>query len=127
MSRVPSALVLSTAMRINRRLEASYAAYLADCEEDRQQGYRPHFCQHGMNLWTDFDPICGYCEDGFTMADGVVRRTYALSEARAAVAEFEALMDACEVLRKYRIGVSAEDKGRAIADMLAYDLPDTNV
>lgn len=26
-------------------------------------GYRFPSCPHGMSLWTDYDNICGYCED----------------------------------------------------------------
>ena len=26
----------------------------------------PHYCIHGTNRWTDYDNICGPCEDGYT-------------------------------------------------------------
>lgn len=29
-----------------------------------KEGFRPHYCIHGTNLWTDYDNICGGCEDG---------------------------------------------------------------
>lgn len=50
-----------------------YAGYLAqyreDCEQDRAEGHRPHYCIHGTNQWTDYDNICGGCEDGLTVWD----------------------------------------------------------
>lgn len=30
-------------------------------------GYRFPECIHGMSLWTDYDNICGGCEDGLTV------------------------------------------------------------
>lgn len=38
--------------------------YLREVEEAHEEGFAPHYCFHGTNLWTDYDPICGYCEDG---------------------------------------------------------------
>lgn len=38
--------------------------YLREVEEAHEEGFSPHYCFHGTNLWTDYDPICGYCEDG---------------------------------------------------------------
>lgn len=38
--------------------------YLREVEEAHEEGFRPPYCFHGTNLWTDYDPICGYCEDG---------------------------------------------------------------
>lgn len=43
--------------------------YYAECEEWAEEGYRPHYCIHGTNLWTDYDPICGPCEDGEPLWD----------------------------------------------------------
>lgn len=37
--------------------------YRAECEEYYSQGYRPHYCKHGRNLWVEYDVICGPCED----------------------------------------------------------------
>lgn len=39
------------------------ADYLRDCEEYREKGWRHHYCFHGTNMWTDYDPICGMCEE----------------------------------------------------------------
>ena len=42
------------------------AVYERECKEYAEQGYRPHYCRHGVNLWVDYDPICGYCEEGLS-------------------------------------------------------------
>lgn len=39
-------------------------AYEQDCIEWAKQGYRPHYCYHGTNMWVDWDCACGWCEDG---------------------------------------------------------------
>lgn len=31
------------------------------------KGYRFPYCPHGTDLWTDYDNICGPCEDGFSV------------------------------------------------------------
>lgn len=38
--------------------------YLREVEDAAEEGFRIHYCFHGTNLWTDYDPICGPCEDG---------------------------------------------------------------
>lgn len=45
-------------------LASSADAYMHECREERQHGYRPQYCYHGTKLWTDYDPICGPCEAG---------------------------------------------------------------
>lgn len=47
-----------------KRIKAREVEYEEECREDARQGYRAHYCIHGMNLWVDWDPICGYCEEG---------------------------------------------------------------
>lgn len=62
--------IKKTAVRIYladiRRVIAGFESWEADCAQDREDGYRPHYCPHGTNLWTDYDNICGPCEDGFS-------------------------------------------------------------
>ena len=48
----------------DRVLDRDAKAYLKECREERQHGHRPHSCYHGTNLWTDYDNICGPCEEG---------------------------------------------------------------
>lgn len=31
-------------------------------DECQRQGYRPQYCIHGTNSWTDYDNICNGCE-----------------------------------------------------------------
>lgn len=38
--------------------------YMKDVHELSAQGYRPRTCFHGASLWTEYDNICGACEDG---------------------------------------------------------------
>jgi hypothetical protein len=78
---------LKLAAKLSARAEQRYASYLSECDADRKDGYRSHYCEHGVNLWIDYDPICGYCEDGQSAADGVLRRREAISEAKERVAK----------------------------------------
>lgn len=38
-------------------------------DECQRQGYRPQYCIHGTNTWTDYDNICPGCEDGIYPQD----------------------------------------------------------
>lgn len=73
---------LKLAALLVRQYEADFQDYLDDCEADRSRGHRPHYCEHGTNLWTDYDNICGGCEDGRTMSDPFQRHVRALYEAK---------------------------------------------
>lgn len=84
--------VLGIAAKLAARSLDAYNAYLAEADRDLAEGHRPHYCEHGMNLWVDWDPICGACEDGVTAADGVHRRTVALREAHRRVEQFNRIV-----------------------------------
>jgi hypothetical protein len=48
-------------------------------------GYRYPHCPHGMSLWTDYDNICGYCEDPISVyAEALIyaHRDYAKTRER---------------------------------------------
>lgn len=77
-----SKTTLRLARDIARSLEQGYQEWVEACEQDRRDGYRPQFCEHGMNLHVDYDPICGPCEDGHSMRDGIFRRQFALDSAK---------------------------------------------
>lgn len=62
---------VQTARRFIARGIERYRSWLEDCREWHEQGYRPHYCEHGLDLWTDYDPICGPCEDGYTSSRGI--------------------------------------------------------
>lgn len=107
--------MLKLAAKIGRRLESDYAEFVADCESYRADGYRPHYCEHNTNLWTDYDNICGGCEDGVTMSDGVQRRTEAIRQAKAILAEQTELFAALETLA--RPGIRMKMSASAYSEM----------
>jgi hypothetical protein len=49
---------------LKARIARREAEYQREVEQAHKEGFRPHYCPHGTNLWVDWDPICGYCEDG---------------------------------------------------------------
>jgi hypothetical protein len=106
MSLTPSLLTL--ARKHEQKLAADYAAHLADCESDRREGHRPHYCEHGTNQWTDYDNICGPCENSWTMSDGVQRREYAIWLAKAAQAKIARIMNAVAELRGLGVPVDID-------------------
>lgn len=59
------AILIERTLRFYAELTEQHEDYLEECEYYREQGYRPHYCEHGTNLWVDYDNICGPCEDGF--------------------------------------------------------------
>lgn len=59
--------VASLALPVLKRLKAERAEYEEECKRAARQGFAPHYCPHGMNLWVDYDPICGPCEEGLTV------------------------------------------------------------
>jgi hypothetical protein len=78
--------LLTLAAAISADMLRGYERYLEECDEWQRKGYRPHYCEHGTNRWTDYDNICGGCEEGYSMRDGVFRRREALAEAKAQLA-----------------------------------------
>lgn len=55
---------MKLALLLLQERRAHFAAWEEQCAEERKQGYRPSACVHGTNNWTDYDNICGPCEDG---------------------------------------------------------------
>lgn len=94
------AATVALASKISKRHEANYAAFLADCEADRLRGFRPRHCEHGTYLWVDHDPICGGCEEGYSLGDPTMRRLAALAEARSRMKKIDALAVHAIQLRK---------------------------
>lgn len=93
------------ALKILRELKARDAEYRAEREEwyrsgdGRRPNYRINpetgrsvnyggkgygfpYCPHGSSLWTDYDNICGRCEDGYSVYQ------LALWEAQGIMAKF---------------------------------------
>lgn len=102
-----SKAILSLAAKIADRLYRDYLDYLDACESWRRDGYRPHYCEHGTNQWTDYDNICGPCEDGLSMSDGVFRREHALDQAKRRDAKCKELIKAFSTLRD--AGITVDD------------------
>lgn len=75
--------------------DAAYDAEVSDYyangdgrrREDGGKGYTFPHCPHGMSRWTDYDNICGPCEDGLT----VIQRAQSL--ARNRYREFRTRLD----------------------------------
>ncbi len=90
---------LKIAANIARRLHNGWlhseAERLAPQYNASGQRLAPHHCEHGTNLWTDYDNICGPCEDGWSMGNGIDRRRYALSIASERTARANKLLAAC--------------------------------
>ena len=92
--RVFRSLALRNVKRIKARMAEQEAEYERMVEDCYRQGYRPHYCRHGRDLWVDYDVICGYCEEGDP--DPYVM---ALNEARAAVRASDARYEALRAFR----------------------------
>ena len=67
-------IVIEFAQQYRRRQLEQLRQWEQEAAACRAEGHRPHFCVHGTNLWTDYDPICAGCEDhgynGFDPLDG---------------------------------------------------------
>lgn len=50
--------------RIVKSLLRQQSEYRKAQEEAAKEGFRPQYCIHGTNQWTDYDNICPGCEDG---------------------------------------------------------------
>lgn len=113
-----SKTTLRLARDIARSLEQGYAEYVAECEADRAAGYRAHYCEHGMNLHVDYDPICGPCEDGRTMRDGVQRREFALDSAKRRMEQVTKITHMCSDLRTLGVKVDTQPFIDRITELL---------
>lgn len=96
---------------IEDRLLAGYFGYLREIVMHRQEGHRPHYCEHGTNLWVDYDNICGPCEDGISMRYPEQRREFAEDEAERRLDAFFKAFEAMSVLKTlYMLPPEAESK-----------------
>lgn len=110
--------VARLALAVSKRLEAEYAEYLEDCEQDRANGHRAHYCEHGTSNWTDFDNICGRCEDGYTNSTPQARRENALQEARNRMSAFADTLDAVYYLRGVNVTVDSAETSKRLNGLL---------
>lgn len=81
-------ILLGIALHIFKDFEREWAQYESDCDLSYRHGYRPSRCFHGTNLWTDYDPMCGPCEDGLGWFDREAYRKISLDMARRDLDEF---------------------------------------
>jgi hypothetical protein len=93
-------LVMRIALQRLKALKERQRQYEEYCRDMAAQGYRPEVCFHGTNLWVDYDPICGPCEDGSPLA------RVALDTARYDVATF---------LERQQLACNAIDAGIPLA------------
>jgi len=102
-------LVAATALHlfeINRQGWVDAFEAHADAEKaDRAAGYRSHYCVHGTNNWTDYDNICGPCEDGLTSLEAYlpILRQDALRNAKLFWADLDKLTAANEIMIELKI------------------------
>lgn len=75
-------MVVLLVIKLIGEYERIHRDYLDDCAADRRRGYRPQTCEHGVNQWVDYDPICGLCEYGHSLGDPMFRRQLALENAK---------------------------------------------
>lgn len=72
---------LHFARKLVRVLEADRDHYRQEVIGWRSHGHRPHYCEHGTDKWTDYDNICGPCENGETLEDPLYLRRLAIDTA----------------------------------------------
>ena len=81
-----------------RRLAQRDEEYEQACIEWAAEGFRPHYCIHGTNLWVDWDPICGKCEAALSneeiALDAAIGAVASSNRRFKAVAEFSHLFHA---------------------------------
>ena len=81
------ARVLKLALQILNESRKAWAEYEEECKAYRAEGFTPHYCFHGTNRWTDYDNICGWCEDYGNSWNFQVAAQEALGKASRAVEE----------------------------------------
>lgn len=81
--------IMSVAKRHLDAYRAQFAAHEVEKREAWARGEMLHYCVHGTNLWTDYDPMCGPCEDGYGYWDYLTFAGLALAEAKADYVRFE--------------------------------------
>lgn len=57
-------IIIREARKEFNRMQDIVANWEAEAKECRKNGFRPKYCVHGTYQWTDYDNICGGCENG---------------------------------------------------------------
>lgn len=89
-----SKATLKLALQILAGYRLQFAEYAEFVAESHKAGFSPSHCMHGVNLWTDYDPMCGACEDGLNYWDYETFAGMALAEAKKAYQEYQKRIDA---------------------------------
>lgn len=103
-----NATVAKIALTELARVRAMYEAHEAHAEECHRQGFRAHYCAHGVNMWTDYDAMCGECENGRQRFHYMEEAEAALGYAKAQQAKMEVRLNAVVALAAMGAPVSAE-------------------
>src|SRR5215469_17777939 len=82
-SKGEKAAIYKMALSFVKQYRDNYAEYERECQAELAFGFTPHHCEHGTDQWTDYDNICGGCENGLTLAYGPWKYERALAEAKA--------------------------------------------
>lgn len=64
MSKIDARIISREARKDFAQIQRTVADYNEMIEDCREQGFRPQYCIHGTNQWTDYDNICNGCEHG---------------------------------------------------------------
>lgn len=121
--------VARLAMRIERRLWNSHIEYEEAVNywythgEGKTKRYTYPTCEHGTSRWTDYDNICGPCEDGLFLSNGIHRRRYALSEAKERIEKADRLLITATDMTKERIAFDAKKFYQMVANCLNENVP----
>jgi hypothetical protein len=69
--------------------------------------YKYPTCIHGTSTWTDYDNICGDCENGYTYFDYARDARESLDEANVRWTTYWALFDTTAMLRRHHAPMDA--------------------
>lgn len=111
--------VLETAKIILDRYRASWAEYSEECEQAYREGFRPHYCFHGVNMWVDYDCACGMCEEYGNSWDYEVYACMAIDEAKRSWAEHEKRLQMLIELMKMNAPIQTAELGKWATEPIA--------
>lgn len=116
---IEKAIALSEIKRFRKMFEEHDEARI----EYAKQGYRNHYCVHGTNLWTDYDNICGPCEDGYGYWDYQNFAELAIQNARSAVRHAEKMFqDARKWQEFFKEFPPQTEEAKGYAESMVQDL-----
>lgn len=99
------------ALKIVRSMRKMYEDYEEERRDEAKRGYRMHYCVHGTNLWVDYDPICGGCENGENYFDYMREMRYARDLVSAT-------WEKCQKRRVNTLPIIVDGAGNELVDKL---------